>query len=177
MPPLTVPTYPSGTTASDLLYSALIDTYIADDIFYGLGSYTAAEVGTKYATKTSMATELNTFLKQLGELAEKPGKTDSKITKLKTRNYLLPGKRTNTVEFVISGISAKQKDYFEGALFSGTEITIVAVNKERERATIFNGMRWVIEWSGEADGLWSVVISTEYSGSSSGRVYLIKGLV
>lgn len=176
MPPLTAPTFASGTTAADLLFSALSDTFIADEVFYGTGAYTSAEVGTKYATKTAMGTELSTFLKQIGELAEKPGKTDSKVNKLKTRNYMIPGKRTNTVELSLNGLSVKQKDYFEGTLFSGVQITIVCVSKERDRATIFNGMRWTVDWSGEADGLWTVVISTEFSGNTGGRVFLLKGL-
>lgn len=176
MPPLTAPTFVTGTTAADLLFNALSDTFIADEAFYGVGAYTAAEVTSKYATKTAMATELSTYLKQIGELAEKPGKTDSKVNKLKTRNYMIPGKRTNTVELSLNGLSAKQKDYFEGTLFSGTEITIVCVSKERDRATIFNGMRWTVDWSGEADGLWTVIISTEFSGSSGGKVFLLKGL-
>lgn len=173
---LVAPTYPSGTAASDLAFSALVDTLVADEVHFGVGAYTSAEVGTKYATKSAMATELSTYLAQIGELGEKPGKADSKVEKLKTRNYTLPGKRTSTVELTICGISQKQKDFFEGALFSGLEITLVAINKGRDRATIFNGMRWTVDWSGEADGLWTVVISTEYSGSTSGRVYLLKGL-
>ncbi|OPZ49213.1 MAG: hypothetical protein BWY95_00242 [Bacteroidetes bacterium ADurb.BinA104] len=174
--PLTAPTYPSGMTNADLMFSTLVDTFIADEVFYGMGSYTAEEVGTKFATKSAMATELSTYCKQIGELAEKPGKTDSKINKLKTRNYQIPGKRTSTVELTLNGISAKQKDYFEGTLFSGAEVTIICVSKERDRATIFNGMRWTVDWSGEADGLWTVVISTEFSGTTNGKVFLIKGL-
>jgi len=163
-------------TNADLMFSTLVDTFIADEVFYGMGSYTAEEVRTKFATKSAMATELNTYCEQIGELAEKPGKTDSKINKLKTRNYQIPGKRTSTVELTLNGISAKQKDYFEGTLFSGAEVTIICVSKERDRATIFNGMRWTVDWSGEADGLWTVVISTEFSGTTNGKVFLIKGL-
>jgi hypothetical protein len=163
-------------TNADLMFSTLVDTFIADEVFYGMGSYKAEEVGTKFATKSDMANELKTYCKQIGELAEKPGKTDSKINKLKTRNYQIPGKRTSTVELTLNGISAKQKDYFEGTLFSGAEVTIICVSKERDRATIFNGMRWTVDWSGEADGLWTVVISTEFSGTTNGKVFLIKGL-
>lgn len=173
---LTTPTFASGTTAADLLFSALIDTFIADDVYFGIGAYTATEVTTKYASKTAMATEISTYLKKIGELAEKPGKTDSKVNKLKTRNYMIPGKRTTTVELTMNGLSEKQKDYFEGSLFSGKEITLLCVSKERDRATIFNGMRWTVDWSGEADGLWTVVISTEFSGNSNGKVFLLKGL-
>ncbi|MCK9335908.1 MAG: hypothetical protein M0Q99_11435 [Candidatus Cloacimonetes bacterium] len=176
MPPLTAPTFATGTTAADLIFSALIDTFIADEVYFGVGAYTGAEVATKFASQTAMNTEISTYMKAIGELAENPGKTDSKVNRLKTRNYAIPGKRTSTVELSLNGLSAKQKDYFESTLFSGQEITIVCISKERDRATIFNGMRWTVDWSGEADGLWSVVISTEFSGSTNGKVYLLKGI-
>lgn len=173
---LTAPTFPSGTTSADLLFSALADTFIADEVYFGIGSYTSGEIASKFASISALTTELATYLKQIGELAEKPGKVDSKSEKLKTRNYLIPGKRTSTIELSINGLSAKQKDYFESASFQGTEITLVAVSKARDRATIFNGMRWVVDWSGEADGLWTVVISTEFSGATANRVVTLKGL-
>lgn len=173
---LTAPTFPSGTVATDLLFSALVDTMIADNVYFGLGEYTAAEVGTKYATKTAMATEISTFLKPLGELAEKPGKADSKISKLKSRNYQIPGKRTSTVELTLNGLSMKQKDYLESSAFSGVVTTILLTNREQDRYTIFNGMRWTVDWSAEADGLYTVVISSEYSGNTANKLFVGKGL-
>lgn len=174
---ITQPTLPGGMRASDLQFSNLVDTFIADEVFFGTGSYTKAEIGTKFASKTAMGTELSTNTVQIGELAEAPGKTESKINKLKTRNYQIPGKRTSTVELTLNGISEKQRDYFEGASFQGKEITLIVVSKDRDRATIFNGMRWTVDWSGEADGLWGVTISTEWSGATVGKVYLAKDLL
>lgn len=173
---ISTPTLPAGMTSNDLAFSALVDTFIADEVYYGTGSYTSAEIATKYATKAALATELSSSTTKIGELAENPGKAESKINKLKTRNYQIPGKRTSTFELSLNGISAAQKDYFEGNSFQGAEITLVVVSKERDRATIFNGMRWTVDWSGEADGLWTVVISTEFSGATAGKVYLVKGL-
>ncbi len=173
---LTTPIFPTGTTSSDLLFSALQDTFVADEVYFGIGAYSSAEVGTKYASKDSVKGEIDTYLVSIGELAEKPGKTESKVNKLKTRNYMIPGKRTSTVELSLNGLSEKQKDYLESEAFSGAEITIVCVSKERDRVTIFNGMRWTVDWSGEADGLWTVVLSTEFSGRTAGRVFIINGL-
>lgn len=173
---LEVPTFPAGTTAADLLFAALVDTMIADNVYFGMGTYTAAEVGTKYANKTAMATELSTYLKPLGELAEKPGKTDSKIDKLKSRNYQIPGKRSTTVELSLNGLSMKQKDFLESSVFSGAVTTIVLTNREQDRFTIFNGNRWTVDWSGEADGLYSVVISSEFSGNTNDKLFVGKGL-
>jgi hypothetical protein len=33
-----------------------------------------------------------------------------------------------------------------------------------------------VDWSGEADGLFSVVVSTEYAGSTSGKFYVFKDI-
>jgi hypothetical protein len=174
--PITTPTYPTGTTQSDLLFSALMEGMVADKIYFGFGTYTDADVDTIYANKAAAESELLANFDSLGELAEKPGKADSKLTKLKTRNYTIPGKRTSTVELTIVGMSAKQKNYLESRSFSGKDMTIVLVSTEVDRIIIFNGMRWTVEWSGEADGLFSVVISTEFAGSTAGKVYLKKDI-
>lgn len=173
---LVQPTFPSGTTAADLLFGALNDTFVADNVYFGAGVYTAAEVGTKFASKSAMATELSTNTSPLGELAEKPGKADSKCERLKTRNYQIPGKRTSTVELSITGLSSKQKDFLESSAFSGVALTLICTNREQDRYTIFNGMRWTVDWSGESDGLWTVVISSEYSGNTKDKLFLGKGL-
>ena len=94
---------------------------------------------------------MNNSFDLLGELAEKARKADSKITKLKTRNYTLPGKRTSTVELTIVGLSNQQKNYLESSAFMGKNITIVAASKSLDRVVIFNGLRWTVDWSGEAD--------------------------
>lgn len=176
MPPLTAPTFPGGTTAADLLFTALVETYVADNVYFGLGAYTAAEVGTKFATKTAMASEISTYLKPLGELAEKPGKMDSKSERLKSRNYQINGKRTSTIELTLTGLGVKQKDFLESSAFSGAVVTIICTNREQDRYTIFNGMRWTVDWSGEADGLWNVVISSEFSGNTADKLFIGKGL-
>jgi hypothetical protein len=41
---------------------------------------------------------------------------------------------------------------------------------------IFNGLRWTVDWSGEADGLFSVVISTEFSGITNGKIFVLKDI-
>jgi hypothetical protein len=173
---LTTPTYPTGTTQTDFDFAALMDSLVADKIFFGFGKYTSAEATTAYATQTALTTETTTNMDSLGELAEKPGKADSKVNKLKSRNYLVPGKRTNTIELTIIGLQAKQKNFLESRLFSGKEVTITLVSAENDRAVVFNGMRWAVEWSGEADGMFSVVISTEYSGATKDRIFLFKDI-
>jgi hypothetical protein len=41
---------------------------------------------------------------------------------------------------------------------------------------IFTGLRWTVDWSGEADGLFNVVISTEFSGVTSNKIFLLKDI-
>jgi len=174
--PITTPTYPAGTLQADFDFAALVEGMVADKIFFGFGKYTAAEVTTAYATQAALTTETTTNMDSLGELAEKPGKADSKVNKLKSRNYLIPGKRTNAIELTIIGLQVKQKNYLESRAFSGREVTITVVSNELDRAVVFNGMRWAVEWSGEADGMFSVVISTEYSGATKDRIFLFKDI-
>lgn len=118
MASVVAPTFPGTMNDKDLIFDALMDVLIADDIYFGEGAYVdEGEVESLYGTQTLVQEQLSTVLARLGELAEKPGKTDSKITKLKTRNYTIPGKRTSTVELTIAGISNTQKNYFESSAF------------------------------------------------------------
>ena len=173
---LVTPVYPTGTTQTDFDFAALVEGMVADKIYFGFGKYTSAEATTAYATQAALTTEVTNNMDSLGELAEKPGKADSKVNKLKSRNYLISGKRTNTIELTIIGLNAKQKNFLESRSFSGRDITITVVSNENDRAVVFNGMRWAVEWSGEADGMFSVVISTEYSGATKDRIFLFKDI-
>ena len=175
--PIAQPTYPSNMTEADLAFNQLMDVLIADLVYFGIGTYDATPIGTLYATQAAVKLELTTNFDLLGELAEKPGKTDSKLSKLKTRNYTIPGKRTSTVELNIAGLSTKQKNFLESTLFMSKDTTIVVTSKEYDRVVIFTGLRWTVDWSGEADGLFSVVISTEFSGATSNKIYLLKDII
>lgn len=163
----------------ELLLESLSPIMVGDLAYYSAGNITPAEYDDLFGDlELAQGTITNKFL-LLGELAEMPAKADSKSTKLKTRNYTIDGKRSSTVELTLNGLSALQKDYFEGPEFSGEEITVVLVPRgfmeldpyeNSPKAVIFNGMRWTVDWSGEADVLWSVVISTELSGMTMDRI-------
>ena len=174
--PISQPTYPSNMTEGDLSFSKLMDVLIADFVYFGIGTYDQTSIETLYATQAAVKLELTTNFDLLGELAEKPGKTDSKLSKLKTRNYTIPGKRTSTVELNIAGLSTKQKNFLESTLFMSKDTTIVVASKELDRVVIFTGLRWTVDWSGEADGLFNVVISTEFSGVTSNKIFPLKDI-
>lgn len=175
MTPVVKMEFPTGTTVADLDFGALSEAMVGDDVFVGAGTYTAAELAAVMATQDALADALD-ILSAFGELAEKPGKLESKLNKLKTRNFIVPGKRTNAAEISLVGLGQKQKAYLESTAFSSTETTVILVNTERDRAVVLNGMRWTVEWSGEVDGLFTVVLSTEFSGSTSERIFLYKDI-
>jgi hypothetical protein len=133
-------------TEADMEFTSLMDVLIADDIYFGIGTYAKGDITTIYANQGTVKNEMSSNLDRLGELAEKPGKTDSKIIKLKTRNYAL-GKRTSTVELTIIGLSTKQKNFLESSAFMGKNTTIVVTSKGLDRVVIFDGLRWTVDWS------------------------------
>jgi hypothetical protein len=71
------------------------------------------------------------------------------------------------------GLSTRQKNFLESSAFMGKNTTIVVTSKGLDRVVIFNGLRWTVDWSGEADGLFTVMISTEFSGVTSNKIYLL----
>lgn len=184
---------PINIEQDDLLLGALEAAMIGDRAYFCAGNMMSYEenmwdwlVNAYYFAYLIL---ILGFFEELGELAEKPVKTESKINKLKTRNYQIPGKRTSTVELTLNGISEKQKDYFESTLFSGQEISIVLVKNELlitdvngdgkdfdfdTSIVVFSGLRWTVDWNAEADGLWSVVLSTEISGATRDKIEAIR---
>ena len=170
------PAYPGTMTDQDLTFQKLMDVFVADNVYFGIGSYNVSQISSFYTSLATTKDELTQNFNLLGELAEKPGKTESKLSKLKTRNYSIPGKRTNTVELNIAGLSSVQKNYLESNSFMGKTITIVVASKELDRVVVFNGLRWTVDWSGEADGLFNVIISTEFSGVTSQSIFLFKDI-
>lgn len=171
-----ITTFPSGTTASDLKFDELIEQMIGDSVYAGEGTLDATDLATLVASQTTIAENLASAFDVLGELAEKPGKIESKLESLKTRNYKVAGKRTNTLELSLVGLSNKQKDFLESPAFSTTTLTLVLQNTQKDRLIILNGMKWSMDWSGESDGLFAVTISTEFSGATKDRIYLYKDI-
>lgn len=156
----------------DLMTEGILAAMPGDYAYIGAGSYSAAELELAFASKIALQAEIDDNLVQVGELAEMPQKVESKSAKLKTRNYLIPGKRETTIEVTLAGLGVKQKDWLESSEFSGTEHTMVCVSREMDRAVVLNGLRWIAEWSGESDGLFMVVLSTVVS-HDSGQVVML----
>jgi hypothetical protein len=170
------PTYPASILASDFQFENLMSSFKFDSVYLGVGKLLASEITTSFADQSVMETDIEANFDQLGELAEKPGKVDSKLTTLKTRHYAVPGDRETKIELNINGLSDKTKKYLESDSFSSSVITIVCLSPDRNSAVIFNGLRWITNWSGEAGGLLAATIGTEFRGSTDGKIVLLKNI-
>ncbi|HPS40358.1 MAG TPA: hypothetical protein PL124_13145, partial [Candidatus Cloacimonadota bacterium] len=70
--PIQPPTYPAPMVETDMMFNALVDVMVADDIYFGIGGYTETDITTLYANQGAVKTELSTNFDLMGELAEKP---------------------------------------------------------------------------------------------------------
>jgi hypothetical protein len=118
---------------------------------------------------------LNATFDEISDLGENPGKESSKVAKLKTTNYVIEGKRSNTIELSLIGLTQERKDWLETQL--NKEIrTIVLLSSDGDNSLVFNGMRWTYERDTEFNGLYTATLSTEYSGPTKNRYFIIDGL-
>jgi hypothetical protein len=168
------------------LTKVTFDDYVADDIlkfenviaqfahgkcYIGEGILTKSEADSMCADLTTLDTALGSDVDEISDLGEEPGSEKSEVEKLKTSNYLIEGKRTNTVELTLVGINQDRKDWLEQQL-NKTIKTIVLVSASGKDVIIFNGMRWSYDRETTLNGLFSGKISTEYKGPTGSR-YLI----
>ncbi len=174
---VTKPTLPDGMTSGDLGdLSKQIAVLKLEECHIGAGSYTSADIETKFADKTVLATELTASFEKLGLLAEKPVKLDSKTETAKTLHHKFETKRTTTADITINGISQEKKEFLESVSENGTILTLVCVNEDKSQALILNGMTWSVAWSTEAFGLWTMVLSSEFSGTTKNTVIPMKDI-
>jgi len=167
--------FPGAMTAADLAFDALLAEMVGDDAYIGAGTLSSADLATLIDQVTWDAALAANF-DSMGELAENAGKVESKLASLKTRNFKLPGKRTTTVELNLVGISQLQKQYLESNDFSATTMCVILRNREKDRVIVFNGMKWTTDWSGEVDGLFAVTLTTEFVGTTDGKIYVFKDI-
>jgi len=169
--PVQKPTLPAGLSSGDLadLLNQIgkVDVY---NIYAGVGRLTSAELDSIFASQETINTELESNFEEIGELSEKPFKAESKSEKLKTRHYQLEGKRTNIVTVTIVGISEEKKNWLEDQSAGMTQLTFIALSKDKTQAILINGCRWTVDWSGEADGLYTQEVTTEFIGKTSEKV-------
>ncbi len=163
----------------DLSFDLLEHVMPGDHVYFALGSALShiADINIIY---NSEIWDILENMVVLGELADKPGKIDSKINRLKTRNYSISSKRNSSIEINIVGLSTKLKNYLETALFQEQDVAILITEMDRDkmdvltdpgyRCLLLDAMRWTVDWSAEADGFWSVVISTTVNGFTASKI-------
>lgn len=118
---------------------------------------------------------LNNTFDEISDLGENPGKEESKVAKFKTTNFLIEGKRSNTIELTLIGLNQTRKDWLESQLNKAVR-TIALWSADKASCLIFNAMRWSYERSNEFNGLYTATISTEYSGPTKDRYFIIDGI-
>lgn len=127
------------------------------------------------ATQAAYRTFLNGAFEEVSDLGESPGKESSKALQLKTSNYVIEGKRTNTIELTLIGLNQERKDWLETELNKQTR-TIALLSADEASSLVFNAMRWTYERSAEFNGLYTATLSTEYSGPTKKRYFIIKDI-
>ncbi len=167
MAPVSKPTLPAGT---DLSFAELLDGLEGGHIYLGEGSYAdIAAVKAAFSDQDVAAATLAAGFISMGELAENPGKANSKAEKKKTYHYIKEGKRTNVVELHLSGVTEEQKNYLESSLNS-TAKTIVVQSDDLSTIVVFNGLKWTADWDGEFDDYWDWTINTEFNGATAAKI-------
>ncbi len=168
-------TFPPGITAAALAFEALVDTFSGDFAYIAAGALTPADIATLTNALVYDQMLAGKF-DILGELAEKPGKVDSKTSGLRTRKFQVAGARANTLTLQLVGISQLQKKWLESPAFSSALATLLLRTRDKTRVIIFNGLKWTAEWSGETDGLFDVTLATEFAGATDTRIYAFKDI-
>jgi len=168
-------TLPGTMTAADLAFDSLVAQMSGDYVYFGAGTLSEAELASldsAFAWDDALEASFNL----LGELAESACKVDSKLSSLKTRKYRVSGKRTTTLELNLVGLSQLQKQYLESPAFSSRTLTLVLRSRAKDALVVFTGLKWTCSWSGEVDGLFTVVISSEFTGTTAGKIYAVSGI-
>jgi hypothetical protein len=146
--------------------------WIGDDSFRGIGEIPVTALLSQEAFQGEF---LDFCFAPISDLGENPGKEESKVAKFKTTNFLIEGKRSNTIELTLIGLNQARKDWLESQL--NKEIRTIALwSANKASCLIFNGMRWSYERSNEFNGLYTATISTEYSGPTKDRYFIIDGI-
>ncbi len=183
MPPIT---HPGESIAQKLKWENQIPVMMGDIAFFSVGHVGPGDIIGLFGNTCLLARALRdgTLFYQMGELAEKPSKIESKVTRLPTRNSLVSGRRDSSAEIILNGISNAQKDYYENA-FANQQVTIILAKNEimtpdvtNESAwnfdteiMVYNGLYWKTNWKSTSDELNSLTITAELRGDTDASIY------
>lgn len=171
---ITKPTFNGYTEDNVVSFNEMMPSFEHGTCYIADGSLSKVEADAMFADLTAMATGLADAT-EISDLADSPGKEESKVEKLKTSNYVIEGKRTNTVELNLSGISQDRKDWLEQELNNAVR-TIILVSSSGKAAIVFTGRRWSYERSSEFGKLFNSTIATEYNGATGNAYFIYKAI-
>ena len=163
------------TVSADFDFSRVLAVFQSGKMYIGEGSYSRTEAEAAYGDAAAAAAELSSNLTEYSDLAEKPGKIESKAEKLKTKNYLINGKRSTLVELKLVGVTEDRVNWLEQKLNDSAK-TVVLEDIDGDNYLIFNGLRWVADWSEELDGLFDVTLQTEFTGKTEDKIMMYFGV-
>jgi len=169
--PITKPSLNTEITC----FEEVLAQFASGDLYVGYGGLTESEANSAFFDRQSMDELVNSKMVKIADLAEKPGKTESKVEQLKTCNYTLPGKRTNNIELSLVGINPARKQWLEEGL-NKQNVTFVLLDKTKDSALVFNNHRWVCNWGYELEGFFTATILTEYSGPTATGFMIFKDI-
>jgi len=156
-------------------FSEVLAKFSSGDLHVGYGGISKTDADLAFSDRTNMESLLSSKTVKIADLAEKPGKTESKVEALKTSNYTMEGKRTNTIELSLVGVNTSRKQWIEEEL-NKQNVTFILLNKERTAALIFNDRRWTGNWAYEIEGFFTATLSTEFSGPTSSAFMIYKDI-
>jgi hypothetical protein len=172
---ISAPTF-TGYTANDVTtFANMLPAFQHGKCYLADGTLSKSEADTMFADLGQMATDLASNAVEISDLGENPGKEESKVEKLKTTNYVVEGKRTNTVEVNLAGLSQDRKDWLEQELNSKAR-TIILVSSSGKDVIVFSGMRWSYERSSEINKMFNATIATEYAGVTGSKYFIYKNI-
>ena len=167
----------NGTAAANLAYARMLDSINVDKVYIAQGATAHGEILPTIESLTTFNAELAASYTEIGELAEKPFKIDSKVDTVKTRHRAIPTRRKNTITLMVAGVNCHQKNFFESAAFGRTEHTILIIDEDITQGIYITGCVWKADWQGEADGIFTLTLTAEFAGATAKKVLLYPELI
>ena len=170
--------------ADDLTKPGLAaEDFELDDLIDGMeGGYAYISEGTGFENETTMAaavadqgtvaTLLAASFEEFGTFQEDAWDIQSTVEMKKTYHFVKQGKRSTAITMGLAGLNSKAKSWLENKLNQEPH-TIIIQSTDKDKLLIFNGLKWVMEWSNKVDDWFNVTVKTEFSGTTKNKVVML----
>lgn len=170
-----VPT--TGTMEEVGSFNEQLMSFAGGKVYIGKGSYAdRATFAAAFANLSAKEAELSASFDELSDLADAPGKIGSSTEPLKSRHYIVDGKRTNTAELNLAGMSEARKAFIERDINKNEQTIILVDDDKPDKIMCLNGLRWSGSWEGELDKVFNAKINTEFSGSTVNKIWFMEDI-